>query len=44
MAHGFESRENEHNWNDFDKGRPRGHGNDAMVNNNENLNVLNEKN
>ena len=33
-VHGFDSRENEHIWNFFNKGRPRGRGNDAVMNNN----------
>jgi hypothetical protein len=43
-ANGFESRPNGRSWNVSDKGRPRGRGNGAMMNSNENLDVLNEQN
>lgn len=43
-TNGFESRPNGRSWNVSDKGRPRGRGNGAMMNSNENLDVLNEQN
>uniref|UniRef100_A0A0C9RUQ7 TSA: Wollemia nobilis Ref_Wollemi_Transcript_12339_3434 transcribed RNA sequence n=1 Tax=Wollemia nobilis TaxID=56998 RepID=A0A0C9RUQ7_9CONI len=44
VTNGFESRPNGRNWNTSDRGKPKGRGNGAMMNNNENLDILNEQN